>query len=155
MSMQHDQILEFEETLVGRSCALKRREHDWDFDLSDGLGLAVSTFWRIVADGQIALTSEDDGHKFGRSLPTDCEAEAHLLLNNKLVIAATLDKETADLKLYFDAKIRVDIFNNSSGYEGWQAAYTVNGKRCSLIALGGGGMALFTEQIGPPPSWHL
>jgi len=36
--MEHDQIAEFEASLIGRSCIVGRREHDWTFDLSDGTG---------------------------------------------------------------------------------------------------------------------
>jgi len=52
-----------------------------------------------------------------------------------------LDRETADLALYFDDGTRIDVFNNSMGYEGWQVSYAIHDKRWSLIAMGGGKLA--------------
>ncbi len=143
--MLHDQVAEFEAILIGRSCVIGRREHDWTFDLCEGVGLAVSAPWRIVFDGRIAFASEDDGQMFGLKSPVDGEAEARKLVGDKAITAAALDKETADLVLYFDAATRIDVFNNSMGYEGWQASYGIHDKRWSLIAMGGGEVAFIAE----------
>lgn len=143
--MTHDRVAEFEKILIGRSCAVGRREHDWTFDFSGGFGLAVSAPWRIVVDGRIAFASEDDGQLFGLKSPVDGEAEACKLLEGKAITAASLDKETADLTLHLGAATRIDVFNNSTGYEGWQASYAVRDKRWSLIAMGGGEVAFITE----------
>jgi hypothetical protein len=139
--MKHDQVAEFEASLIGRSCVVGRREHDWTFDLSGGVGLTVSAPWRIVSKGRIAFASEDDGQLFGLTSPVDGEIEARRLLGGKSITAATLDRQTADLTLQFDAATRVDVFNNSTGYEGWQATYAIHDKRWSLIAMGGGEVA--------------
>jgi len=143
--MQHDQVTEFEASLIGRSCVIGRREHDWAFDLGGGVALAVSAPWRIVSNGRIAFASEDDGHGFGLKARVDGEAEALKLIGDKAITAATVDRETADLMIHFDAAIRIDVFNNSMGYEGWQANYTIHGKSWSLIAMGGGEVALIAE----------
>jgi hypothetical protein len=140
--MTHDHETEFEASLIGRSCVVERREHDWSFDLSGGVGLGVSAPWRIGSDGRIAFASEDDGQMFGLTSPLDGEAEARKLLGSKVIAAAKLDRETADLKLHFDASTRVDVFNNSRGYEGWQARYAIHDKRWLLIAMGGGHIAI-------------
>jgi len=134
-------MAEFEASLTGRSCVIGRREHDWSFGLSEGVGLAVSAPWRIVSSGRIAFASEDDGQMFGLKAPVDGEAEARKHLGSKTITAVTLDRETADLKLHFDAGTRIDVFNNSMGYEGWQASYVTHDKRWSLIAMGGGEVA--------------
>jgi hypothetical protein len=139
--MKHDQVAEFEASLIGRSCVVGRREHDWTFDLSGGVGLTVSAPWRIVSKGRIAFASGDDGQLFGLTSPVDGEIEARRLLGGKSITAATLDRQTADLTLQFDAATRVDVFNNSTGYEGWQATYAIHDKRWSLIAMGGGEVA--------------
>lgn len=139
--MQRDQVAEFEASLIGRSCVIGRRDHDWTFGLSEGVGLAVSAPWRIVSGGRIAFASEDDGQMFGLKSPVDGEAEARKHLGSKAITAVTLDRETADLTLHFDAGTRIDVFNNSRGYEGWQARYVIHDKRWSLIAMGGGELA--------------
>lgn len=141
--MQRDLIAEFEASLAGRSCVIGRREHDWTFGLSEGVGLAVSAPWRIVSGGRIAFASEDDGQMFGLNSPVDGETEARKLLGSKAITAVTLDRETADLTVHFDAGTRIDVFNNSTGYEGWQADYVINDKRWLLIAMGGGEVAVF------------
>lgn len=116
MSMKYEQVAAFEACLVGRSCVIARREHDWTFDLSGGVGLAVSAAWRIVSDGRIAFGSEDNGHLFGLPSQVSGEAEARKLLGCKVISAVRLDRETADLVLHFDVSTRIDIFNNSMGY---------------------------------------
>lgn len=139
--MQRDLVAEFEASLVGRRCVIGRREHGWTFGLSEGVGLAVSAPWRIVSGGRIAFASEDDGQMFGLKSPVNGEGEARKHLGSKAITVVTLDRETADLKLHFDAGTRIDVFNNSAGYEGWQAGYVINDKRWSLIAMGGGEVA--------------
>ena len=145
MGMMHDRVEEFETILMGRSCVVGSREHDSTFDLSGGLSLAVSALWRIVFNGRIAFASEDDGQLFGPKSPVDGEAEACRLLKDKTITVASLDKETADLTLHFGATTRIDVFNNSTGYEGWQASSAVHDKRWSLIAMGGTEVAFMAE----------
>jgi hypothetical protein len=141
--MSDDQLADFETSLIGRSCVVTRREHDWAFDLSDGFGLAVSAPWRIVSNNRIAFASEDDRQMFGLTSPVDGEIEARRLLGGKTITATMLDRQTADLTLQFDTTTPIDVFNNSAGYEGWEATYIIEDERRSLIALGGGEVALF------------
>ncbi len=143
--MHHDQVSEFEASLIGRGCIIGRREHDWIFELPEGVGLAVSAPWRIVFDGRIAFASEDDGQIFGLKSAVDGELAARRLLGSKLITEARLDRVTADLELHFSEGTRIDVFNNSSGYEGWQASYVIDGKRWSLIAMGGGKVEFIAE----------
>lgn len=143
--MKRDRPVEFEASLIGRACVIGRREHDWIFDLSGGVGLAVSAPWRIVSEGRIAFASDDDGQKFGLTSPVDGEARASKFLGRKTITAAALNRETADLTLQFGTATRIDVFNNSMGYEGWQATYVVDDERWSLIAKGGGELAFMAE----------
>lgn len=112
-------------------------------DLDDGWGIALSVPWRIVAESRIAFADEDDGQMFGRSALVDGEAEARRLLTGKRIVQASVDRQTADLTLRFDPDARLDAFNNSSGYEGWQAYCCINGGPVSIVALGGGGITIF------------
>ena len=139
--MRRDQATDFEASLVGRVCVVDRREYDWSFDLAGGVSLAVSAPWRIVLEGRIAFARDDDGQVFGLVAPVDGEAEARKLLEGKTIVAATLDRQTADLTLQFGAATRIDVFTNSMAYEGWQATYFIDGQRWSLIAMGGGEVA--------------
>ena len=137
-----DLALAFEIAVVGRSCRVERRENDWAFDLRDNVGLAVGCHWRLVSAG-IALTDEDDEQLFGLPAPVDAQTKANDLLVGITVSSATVDRFTADLCLRFSNGLRLDLLNNSSGYEGWQGGFNHDGKDVSIIAMGGGSLAFF------------
>lgn len=138
-----DLALAFEAAVVGRSCRVERREADWAFDLRDKVGLAVGYHWRLVSADGIALTDEDDGQGFGLPAPVDAETNANDLLAGATVSSATLDRVTADLCLRFSNGLRLDLLNNSSGYEGWQGGFNHDGNAVSIVAMGGGSLAYF------------
>ncbi len=134
----------FEADVVGRPCRVRRREHDWDFDLQNGRGLAVSCHWRIVSSDGIALTEEDDKQWFGLAEPIDAAMRATALFAGATVTSVKVDQTTADLCLGFSNGLRLDLFNNSAGYEGWKGSFMLeDGRGCSIIALGGGGLSFF------------
>lgn len=139
----HDLTLAFEAAVVGRSCRIERREADWSIDLGDNVGLAVGCHWRLVSSEGIALTDEDDGQRFGLPAPVDAETKANDLLAGTTVSSATVDRLTADFNLRFSNGLRLDVLNNSSGYEGWQGGFNHDGKAVSIIAMGGGSLAYF------------
>lgn len=126
--------------LQGRECRITRREADWSFDFGRRLSIAVSVPWRVVTADGIAHGDEDDGQWFGLAKPVDGEARTNELLSRQKVIGVELDGQTADLRVVFDGGARLDFFNNSSGYEGWQASVPAGGKELTIIALGGGGL---------------
>ena len=51
--------------------------------------------------------------------------------------------DTADLTLYFGNGLRLDAFNNSAGYEGWQIGLPNENGDMLIIALGGGEVVTF------------
>lgn len=126
--------------LKGRECRVARREADWSFDFGDRLNIAAAVPWRIVTASGIAHGDEDDGQWFGLAQPVDGEGRANELLGGCKVIAVELDEHTADLRLVFNGGARLDFFNNSAGYEGWQASVPAGDKELIVIALGGGGL---------------
>ena len=125
-------------SLQGRECRVTKREADWSFDFGDRLNIAASVPWRVVTADGISHGDEDDGQRFGLPQPVNGEARANELLQGQKVVAVELDPQTADLRLVFDGGARLDFFNNSSGYEGWQASVPAGGKELTVIALGGG-----------------
>lgn len=139
----NDLTLTFEALVVGRSCRVERRESDWALDLGNDTGIAVGCHWRLISAVGIALTDEDDGQQFGLPKPVDAETQANALLAGATVSVATVDRLTADLRLRFSNGLRLDLLNNSSGYEGWQGNFAHGGKGTSIIAMGGGGLAFF------------
>ncbi|MFN4091816.1 MAG: hypothetical protein ACK4FG_02835 [Brevundimonas sp.] len=133
----------FEAALVGRSCRAERREADWSFNFPPDAALAVGCHWRVISNDGILLTDEDDKQWFGLPEPVDAEARASELLAGAMVQAAKIDRVTADLSLHFSNGYRLDLTNNSSGYEGWQGTFQHAGRGASIIALGGGGLTVF------------
>lgn len=89
------------------------------------------------------FASEDDGHQFGLPSPVDGEDKANVLFGASLVVDIALDRTTADLVVSFENGTRVDVFNNSLGYEGWQAGMRTKSGEATIVGLGGGSTAEF------------
>ena len=133
-----DMLAHLAERLIGRRCTIIRRENDWVFDTGGAVTLFVEAPWRIVANGGIGFTSADDGHQFGRTSPIDGEVEAARLLCTRPIRKVVIHDETADLTLWFGPATRLEVINNSSGYEAWQACFTGDSRQRGVIARGGG-----------------
>jgi hypothetical protein len=110
---------------------------EWVFRFASTAFLRVAARWIIVAQGRIALGSDDHGQQFGLPRPVDGVANATALLGGRTVEAFAVSPVSADLVIDFGAGVRLEIFNSSSGYEAWVLA-AVNG-RC-LVAQGGGSL---------------
>ena len=114
--------------LQGRECRASRREADWNFDFGAQLNIAASVPWRVVTAHGIAHGDVDDGQRFGLPKPVDGETRVNALLSGQKVCKVDVDGQTADLQVVFDGGARLDLFNNSSGYEGWQVSIPMGGK---------------------------
>ncbi|OWJ59026.1 DUF6188 family protein [Inquilinus limosus] len=141
--MDDDWRVTLEQNMVGRRCSVERREADWAINLDGGANVSLPIPWRIIAEGRIAFADEDDGQRFGLPSPVDGEAEANRLLAGKAITRVTVHQETADLTLDFEAGVRLEAFSNSSGYEGWKIILPRGSGGLWIIALGGGGVAVF------------
>jgi hypothetical protein len=112
--------------------------HSWSFGFEGRFGLNVQCPWRIVNEHGIALGSEDDAQQFGLPAPVDGAKVAMELLAEKLLKRLVITDKTGDLLLEFESDVRLEVFNNSSGYEGWNCG-TPSG--LEIIGMGGGGTA--------------
>jgi hypothetical protein len=140
------------ECWVGAPCTgVDRHEYSWGFGFGDVGGLNVQCPWRIVAQGSIALAGTDDGQKFGLPEPLDGEARARELLLGKQVTAVRIEPVSADLRVVFGDEATLELFNNSAGYEGWNAVAVRDGKQLNVIAQGGGAIATFETPDPPQP----
>ncbi len=128
---------------LGRSCVIERREHDWAFDFGDGVGMAVSVPWRIVTAHGVELTDADDGQLFGLPAPVDVESKANELVRGRRVTSFDVELKTADVRVTLEGDVALQLFNNSSGYEGWQATFTDDGKTITAVGMGGGDINFF------------
>ena len=114
----------------------------WSFNFEGRLRLNVQCPWRIVSDRGIALGSEDDGQQFGLPAPVNGGAVALQLLAATALKHVLITEKTGDVVFEFDSGIRLEVFNNSSGYEGWNCG-TSSG--LEVIGMGGG----TTANVGP------
>jgi len=133
--------------LQGQECRVTRREFDWQFDFGERLSISVPVPWRVVTPDGIAHASGDDGQRFGHSKPIDGEARTNQLLRGRKVIASEIDQHTADLRVGFDGGTRLDFFNNSSGYEGWEVWFA-GADGLVVTALGGGKLSTWRRTSG-------
>jgi hypothetical protein len=111
----------------------------------EAAGLNIQCPWRIVNNDAVVLGGSDHEQKFGLPHAIDVTAEALQLLNGKIVESARIDGQTPDLCLTFTGGIRVDVFNDSSGYEGWTFA---DERGTWLVAQGGGQTAIWKPTTG-------
>ncbi len=92
-----------------------------EITFSDGTVLTAS-YWRLVKDGQAAMSSFDDKQKYGLPAPLDAVGELEKLLSDTSFIAMTIDSETGDLLLDFANRSKLQIFN-FTGYEVWIVSF--------------------------------
>lgn len=111
----------------------------WHFVFSQA-DLNIESPWRLVDAGAVVLSGSDHGHKFGLANAVDVCTETLRVLRGKVVERTCIDETTADLCITFSEGTRIDIFNNSGGYEGWQFGDR-NG--LNLVAQGGGQVAIW------------
>lgn len=126
---------------IGLHCTSVTRfgAESWRFEFEGRTTLDVRCPWRIVADGRIALGNGDHGQQFGLPKPLEGKQEAERLLVAP-VAKVTLREPTADLVLELEQGTSLEIFNSSSGYEGWECS-TTDG--LLAVALGGGDISVW------------
>jgi hypothetical protein len=124
--------------LEGRTVRSVRHDESsetWVFDFGDGYLLQVTSPWRITDARRVALGHLDHRQQFGLSEPVDGQSAALALLKDRRVIYAVVLEVTGDLQLDFEQHNRLEVFNESSGYEAWTLS-SPDGRM--LVALGGG-----------------
>lgn len=128
-------------SLIGQECsAVTRREFDWVFQFADSGALRTECPWRIVIGGKIALTESDHAQQFGLPAPIDGEVESKRLIAGKSIIGVTIRDGVGDISIAFDNGTVLEVWNSSSGYEGWGITVASG---LSVIAMGGGELAIW------------
>jgi len=114
-------------------------EDSWQLTFGPGRAdLNISCPWRLVSGGAVVLGGSDHGQKFGLPQQVDVGAKTTRVLSGKPVLDGRIDEATADLCINF-GDVRLDVFNDSSGYEGWTFA---DQHGLMLVAQGGGQIAI-------------
>lgn len=116
------------------AAALDADTQTWVFTFSGRCALQVGAPWRLVSEGHIVVGSDDDGHRFGLESPVDARERVTRAVGGQEVTEVSI-KKFGDLDLSFASGATLQVFNGSSGYEGWQLFGP--GERC-VVAQGGG-----------------
>jgi hypothetical protein len=116
----------------------------WKFDFEARTVLQIWCPWRIVTAVGVALGNADHEQKFGLPKPIDAQQEAQRLLAAK-VVKLVVRARTADLLIEFENGSGLEVFNSSSGYEGWECA-----DKDGLLVVARGGGELATWNVAPP-----
>ena len=120
---------------------LTRREFDWVLVFDKNVQLVIACLWRLLEDGRIRFTGQDDGQQFGLPAPVDAAGEVSRRLGRASVEAVELRKGTLDLDLRFNTGHVLQVIPDSSGYESW----TLSNESSQFIAVGGGELAVFSS----------
>jgi hypothetical protein len=129
---------------IGRECTeILRRENDWVFSFEDAGDVVCECPWRIICDRRIALADIDDGQLFGLKKPVDGPAKARELFAGKKVVSVKVAPISGDLLVSFENETILELFNHSSGYEGWQATAKSGHDGINVVAMGGGQLAIW------------
>jgi hypothetical protein len=111
----------------------------WQFCFTGGY-LLVECPWRAIEAGSVVLASGDHQQKYGLPEPIDGPSRIRELLENRIVEAVEIDSVTSDLSVTFTQNLRFEVFNDSSGYEGWTYS---DGRGLKLVPMGDGKMAIW------------
>jgi len=121
--------------LVGRTLTkVQKDDYTWSFILDDGSGMFTEDTWRLIVAEGIAVTSEDDGHKFGLPAPVNAAERVTDTIGEKPIARFELRNRTNDLVLHFAGDVSIEFLNLSCGYDGWRTAHGQH----EIICQGGG-----------------
>jgi hypothetical protein len=122
-----------------RLVEVKKDDFTWVFMFETGAGINAQTFWRLIANSSIIVTSEDHDQIFGLPEKVDAGKRVIDMIQNKRISGYSCQKPCYDLIISFESGDQLEFFNTSCGYESWQAW---NGNS-QIICLGGGDLAFF------------
>jgi len=114
--------------------ALDADTHEWVFTFGGHCALRVAAPWRMVSAGHVVVGYQDDGQWFGLNTRFDARERITHAVAGQQVTKASVN-EFGDLDLCFGSVSALQVFNGSSGYEGWQLFGP--GERY-VVAQGGG-----------------
>ena len=132
----------------GIACEAVLHEPDtgsWVFRFGPSVSLRVDAPWRVLSGGRIEVAAADHGQLFGLKHPVDAAALTRELLSGRPILELSVDPRSGDVTVDFGEGHLLQVFNNSSGYEGWTLA-GASGRL--LVGLGGGGIATWGELGG-------
>ncbi len=95
-------------------------DYSWVFTFENAASVATDGYWRLIADGRLITSSDDNEQLFGRASPVKATDELLPYLVHCNVKSATVDSETGDLTLFFEGETKLQFLQLSVGYEAWR-----------------------------------
>ena len=96
-------------SLVGEQLqSVEKRDFSWFFGFSGEVSLATETFWRLINEDRIVVTSEDHGHQFGLPEPVDAASVLSSIVGRS-VEGAGIDASSGDLTIEFSGRVRLQL----------------------------------------------
>jgi hypothetical protein len=138
--MNGQQLLK--ENLTGLFCtAVIKTEHLWQFTFGmPEASLNLECPWRLLLHDAVAFGCDDHEQQFGLSYKIDGIKKAQELLSDSQVKLVEVRDGSGDLFINFENDVRLEVFNLSSGYEGWTCSLK-NG--AVVVAQGGGNISIW------------
>jgi hypothetical protein len=123
-----------------------RHEYRWEFVFDGGANVTSGCLWRLIENGGIRVTNEDDGHPFGLPAPVDAVIVVNERLVGATITSVVLEKGTLDLEIRFSTGHAIQVIPTSSAYEAWEAYEPPR----QFIACGGGDLVVFGSEDRVP-----
>jgi hypothetical protein len=122
--------------------SVEKADYTWSFVFSGNVSVATESPWRLIAEGRVVVTSEDDGQQFGLSEGVDAASCAHAVIGGRTVETAAIDPPSGGLTIEFNRRARLQLLQMSSGYESWR----LSAPGGEIICTGGGEITHFPSQ---------
>jgi hypothetical protein len=119
-------------------------ECSWEFVFDRAACLTAACLWRLIENGRIRLTSQDDGHQFGLPAPLDAVRVVNEGIAGANASSVILRSGTLDLEIGFENGYTLQFIPDSCGYESWAAQDAAR----QFIAAGGGKLWVIDEPTG-------
>ena len=122
--------------MLGVTCSSvsEHAEGCFSFEIGKG-GLNTGCTWRVIADGRLVVANRDHKQMFGLKAPYDACAAVMEFLGERKILAADLDPKIGDITITFEGNRRLEVINDSAGYEGWTL---MRPDKYTLVATSGG-----------------
>jgi hypothetical protein len=129
--------------LVGQTLhSCEKRDYTWSFVFPENSSIYTQSFWRLVTQKGVRVTSEDHGHPFGLGYPVDAAQRVMEETANRKVISYEIKRLTSDLIIDFGDDVYLEFFDTSCGYESWGSHH----ESVQIFCQGGGNLVVVPLQ---------
>lgn len=106
-------------------------------------------FWRLTKNGRPGVSIFDHRRRYGLPMPMDAVGALRAELAGRRLVAAEMDRTTADLRFIFENERRLEVFN-FTGFEIWELKFPDGTGQVSNYALDDTDRSRAVPDSGPP-----